>query len=57
MNDSEWAQLFQRILSLCVAVAEVASPTVCNSSPEGYIPEAGETTGTEGNIICILEVV
>lgn len=32
------------VVSLCGEVAELVSPIVCSSSPEGFLPESEETT-------------
>ncbi|KAK7482199.1 hypothetical protein BaRGS_00026548, partial [Batillaria attramentaria] len=38
-HRTSWAQFFNRLLQVCLQVAEVVSPVVQNSSPEGNVPE------------------
>ncbi|KAJ8044707.1 Thyroid adenoma-associated protein-like [Holothuria leucospilota] len=36
---TEWIDVLHQVMSLSLEVASVAAPIVCNSSPEGYIPD------------------
>ena len=37
---STYQEVTAEIISVCETVASIVSPVVCNSSPEGFLPEA-----------------
>ncbi|XP_033122227.1 thyroid adenoma-associated protein homolog [Anneissia japonica] len=44
---AKYKQLIDKLLLMCYQVAEVVSPVVCNSSPEGYHPANQERDGSD----------
>ncbi|XP_022108564.1 thyroid adenoma-associated protein homolog [Acanthaster planci] len=44
MSHSDgWNVMVSQLIQLCLEVAEVACVVVCNSSPEGYVPEESDS--------------
>ena len=37
---STYQEITAEIIGVCETVASIVSPVVCNSSPEGFLPEA-----------------
>lgn len=54
---STYQEMTAEIIGVCETVASIVSPVVCNSSPEGFLPEAAPQLESSQVSMCYIIIL